>query len=156
MASRDLNHRTVANVFQRTPFCEVLDTSNCGDGAIDFVVGYSGQERLIEVKADGDDRPPAQRRRLSLQCGNCGKSYQRHMKAGGVLRSKGEVLCEGFERKYVAVGRSGPKPERHQKRWHDTWPGHQVEICRSERDAEKVLDEMLAEAETSRAMGGRS
>ncbi len=157
MPSRDLNHRTVAAVFERTPFCEVFDTSSCGDGAIDFVVGYAGSERLIEVKADGDDRPKAQRRRLSLQCGRCGKSYQRHKKAGGVLRSKGDVICEGFERKYVEVSRSGEKPKAHQKKWHLRWPGHEVEVCRNELDAERVLEAMLAEsvAKTSLRIGDR-
>jgi len=58
-ARKDDNHKEIAAALIKIG-ASVLDTSQLGNGAPDIIVGFRGQNVLVEIK-DGD-KPPSKRR----------------------------------------------------------------------------------------------
>lgn len=56
---KDANHNEIAGYFTDLG-CSVFDASKFGDGFPDIVVGFCGQNHLVEIKTPSGELTPAQ------------------------------------------------------------------------------------------------
>jgi hypothetical protein len=110
-------------------------------------VGFSGAERLVEIKTEADARPTRERMRPSTHCGNCGKTYRAHRLGVARIRDLGtgeRTECAVFVTKMVAAPRTGGKLSKGQQAFALEWPGSPVVVVRSRDDVARVLGEMAS------------
>lgn len=136
MPSRDGNHVTIKNAFEREFGVTVVDTSKLGDGVPDLLVGYYGETIWVETKIPPE---PKGKRRPSTRCGTCGKTYPSHAKR------KASNACASFERVWI-LGRAG-RLSPPQARWQAWWSGCPTSVVLTEADVTETLSRMRSVAE---------
>lgn len=131
MPSIDANHHEIGRLF-RAHGAKTVDLSGIGGGVPDWLIGFGGQERLVETKTE-KELPGV--RRPSSRCAECDKTYPSHLK-------KKRGACAEFKRGWKVGPSPGGVVSSRQKKWAREWAGSEPELARNEKDVERILDAM--------------